>query len=92
MTGKQHVALGGPSCTSYGALSVRLLLRWGKCQPEAEAKATGLWRRFYALSGVEMDGASVILADPGASPVSIGKGSDGVFEYIINLNIIYKKE
>lgn len=92
VNGKQHVAIGGPSCTSYATLSARLLLRWGKCQPEAEAKAVDLWKRFYALSGVEMDGAAVILTDPGAGPVYVGKGADGVFEYVINLNIIYKKE
>ena len=91
-TGKQHIAIGGPSCTSYDTLSARLLLRWGKSQPEAEVKAKGLRERFYGLSGVEMDGAAVILADPGAGPVYVGKGTDGVFEYVINLNIIYKKE
>ena len=37
--GPVHIAIGGPSCTSYGTLSARLLLRWGKSQPEAEAKA-----------------------------------------------------
>lgn len=77
---------------SYDTMSVRLLLRWGKSQPAAEAKARCLWSLFYGLAGVDMDGAAVSFADPGAAPVSIGKGSDGVFEYVINLNITYRKE
>ena len=90
--GRQHMAIGGPACTSYDTMTARLLLRWGKSQPEAEEKAKQLWRLFYGLSGVDMDGASVSCVDPGTEPVPIGKGSDGVFEYVINLNIIYMKE
>lgn len=92
VTGRQHIAIGGPACTTYDTMSARLLLRWGKSQPEAEAKARNLWERFYALTNANMDGASVSYVDPGASPVPIGRGSDGVFEYVINLNIIYMKE
>ena len=90
--GRQHIAIGGPACTSYDTISARLLLRWGKSQPAAEAKAKSLWRRFYGLSGADMDGAAVSCIDPGAGPVSLGRGSDGVFEYVINLNITYMKE
>lgn len=92
MSGRQHVAIGGPSCTSYDTMSARLLLRWGKSQPDAEAKARSLWQLFYGLTSADMDGASVAYADPGAAPIPLGKGADGVFEYAINLNITYKKE
>lgn len=92
VSGRQHVALGGPACTTYDTFPVRLLLRWGRSQPEAEAKARSLWGLFYALTSANMDGVSVSYVDPGAGPVSIGKGADGVFEYVINLNIYYMKE
>lgn len=92
VTGRQGIAVGGPACTTCATMSARLLLRWGKSQPEAELKANGLWGLFYALTNVQMDGAQVSYVDPGAGPVPIGKGADGVFEYVINLNIIYKKE
>ena len=88
----QHIALGGPACTSYGAMAARLLLRWGKSQTAAEAKAQALWRLFYGLTNADMDGVSVACVDPGKAPVPIGKGVDGVFEYVINLNITYNKE
>lgn len=91
-SGRQHIAIGGAACTSYDTMSARLLLRWGKSQPAAEAKAKTLWELFYGLTGADMDGAAVSFADPGSCPVPIGRGSDGVFEYVINLNITYMKE
>lgn len=92
ISGKQHIAIGGPSCTSYGVLNARLLLRWSKSQPAGEAKAKALWGLFYGLTGVDMDGAAVSCIDPGSGPVPLGKGFDGVFEYVVNLNIYYMKE
>lgn len=89
---RQHIAIGGPSCTTYCTMRVRLLLRWGKSQPEAEAKARALWGLFYGCTGTDMDGAAVACVDPGAGPVPLGRGADGVFEYTINLTITFKKE
>lgn len=91
-TGRQHMAIGGTGCSRYDALSVRLLLRWGKSQPEAERKARSLWELFYGLSAVDMDGTEVAFADPGNAPIPLGRGLDGVFEYSIDLTIYYMKE
>lgn len=91
-SGPAHIAIGGLSCTSYDTMPARLLLRWGKSQPEAERKARSLWSLFYGRTGCDMDGAKVSYADPGPGPVPIGKGADGVFEYVINLTITYMKE
>ena len=41
-SGPAHIALGGAVQTSYQVQAFRLLLRWGKAQPEAEAQATAL--------------------------------------------------
>lgn len=92
VTRRQHIAIGGPSCTTYDTFSARLLLRWGKSQPEAERKARSLWALFYGRTSYDMDGAAVFYADPGLGPVPVGKGPDGVFEYVINLSIVHKKE
>lgn len=92
LNGRQHIALGGIACTSYNTMIARLLLRWGHSQPAAEKKAWSLWGLFYGHTNFDMDGAKVCFVDPGTGPVPIGKGPDGVFEYIINLNITYMKE
>lgn len=91
-TGRQHMAIGGPGCSRYDALPVRLLLRWGNSQPEAERKARSLWGLFYGLTGTVMDGAKVAFAEPGSGPVPLGRGLDGVFEFSVNLTIYYMKE
>ena len=54
--------------------------------------ADALWALFYGLMGAEMSGAAVYLADPGTGPVPLGRGTDGVFEYAINLTMTCKKE
>lgn len=91
-SGPAHIALGGAAQTSYQVQAFRLLLRWGKAQPEAEAQATALWGLFYGLTGAQMAGADVLLADPGAGSIPLGRGADGVFEYAINLTMTCKKE
>ena len=91
-SGPAHIALGGAAQTSYQVQAFRLLLRWGKAQPEAEAQATALWGLFYGLAGAQMAGADVCLADPGVGPIPLGRGADGVFEYAINLTMTCKKE
>lgn len=92
LSGGQYIAIGGPACTTYDTMSARLLLRWGKSQPEAEKKARSLWGLFYGQTGVNMDWAEVSFVDPGAGPVPLGRGADGVYEYVINLIITYMKE
>ncbi|MCI2047464.1 MAG: hypothetical protein LKJ90_07085 [Faecalibacterium sp.] len=90
--GNAQICLGGLACTTTETLRARLLLRWGQAIPAAEAKARKLWNYFAGLSDADMDGAHVYLADPGASPVFIGKDSCGVVEYVINLEIICERE
>lgn len=90
-SGPAHVCLGGLPCTTMGTTKYRLLLRWGKALPAAEAKAKALWGLFYGLSSADMDGAQVCYADPGAGPIPIGQGNDGVFEFVINLKIVSKE-
>lgn len=90
--GAAQIAIGGPACTTYCTFCAKLLLRWGKHQPEAEAKARALWGLFYGLTGVEMCGTPVAYADPGGAPVPLGRSTDGTFEYVIDLKLICKKE
>lgn len=90
--GRQPMAIGGPSLTTYRVFRARLLLRWGRAQPEAEAQAQRLWKLFYGLTEADVDGASLAFADPGGGPVPLGRDADGVFEYAINLTLTCHKE
>ena len=90
--GPAHIAIGGPACTSYGTLYARLLLRWGKSQPGAEAPPPALWGLFSGLPGAYLFFSALSFSSPFAPPFPFGRGPDGVFEYAINLKLIYKKE
>lgn len=87
--GRAKVCLGGAECTHWDVMTARLLLRWGQSQPEAEAAAQKLWAMFYGQTGLTMVGALVFWTDPGAGPVPLGKGGDGVFEYLIRVQLYY---
>lgn len=86
-----RICLGGAECTHWDVMTARLVLRWGKAQPEAEAAARRLWELFYGRTGLTMDGCLVLWADPGAGPQPLGKGGDGVFEYEIRVRLFYRK-
>lgn len=86
-----HICLGGADCTRWDVLYARLVLRWGKSQPEAEAEAQRLWGLFYGKTSLVMGGSLVLWADPGAAPRPLGKGADGVFEYEVRVRLYYKK-
>lgn len=85
-----HICLGGPDCTHWDIFSARLVLRWGKAQPAAEAEANWLWQLFYGKTSLVMGSSLVLWADPGAGPKPLGKGDDGVFEYEVNVRLYYK--
>lgn len=86
-----RICLGGPDCTHWDDMTVRLVLRWGKSQPEAEAEARRLWGLFYGRTSLLMGSTLVLFADPGAGPSSLGKGGDGVFEYELHVRLVFKK-
>lgn len=88
----QRICLGGEACTKLQALYATLLVHWGTSYPAAEAKAQALHALFYGAENVEMDGVRVCCAEPGEAPVPLGRDARGVFEFSINLKIIYIKE
>ena len=91
-TGAMRICLGGPEQTRTGELRATVLIHWTRSQVQAEAKARELYGLFYGLSAADMDGADVRLADPGGGPIAVGVDARGIFEYVINLRLIYMKE
>lgn len=91
-SGAARICLGGPTQTKTAELWVTVLVHWGKSSVQAEAKACAIWQLFYGLTDTVMDGAQVYYADPGAEPVPVGRDEKGIFEYVVNVRLIYKKE
>lgn len=91
-SGPARVCLGGPEQTRTDRLRATILVHWTKSAVQAEAKAREVWGLFYGLAGVEMAGAWVYSADPGAGPIPLGRDERGVFELAVRVELIYKKE
>lgn len=91
-SGPARICLGGPAQTKTGELLVTILVHWGKSSVQAETKASDVWQLFYGLTDVIMDGTRVCYTDPGAGPVPLGRDEKGIFEYVVNVKLIYSKE
>lgn len=87
--GGQRVCIGGLKNTKYQEAAFTLMVHWTTSPVTAEAKAREVYNLFYGLSGVDMDGAHVISADPGKQPEWAGRDARSVCEYAIRLNIKY---
>ncbi|MEG0896485.1 MAG: minor capsid protein [Ruthenibacterium sp.] len=88
----QHICIGGATCTRTQELRAVILLHWGNDYTLAEDKANALYALFYGICNVMMDGVHVLFAEPGGAPVPVGRDAHGIFEFVINLTIIYEKE
>ena len=91
-SGKMRICVGGMACTRYQEKQVILLIHWTNRATEAENKAAQLYKKLCGLSHFQMGALSVVSVDPGYGPVSAGRDFHGVFEYVININIIYERD
>jgi hypothetical protein len=87
----QRICVGGMDQTRYQERSMSILIHWTKSAVEAESKASAIYLLFYGLSHVSMGTTNVILADPGAEPIPVGKDSQGYCEYVIRIKFLYER-
>ncbi len=90
--GPARICLGGPEQTKTDQLRVTILVHWGYSSVQAEEKACAVWQLFYGLTDTVMDGTRVCYADPGAGPIPVGRDERGIFEYVVEIRLIYEKE
>ena len=86
------MAIGGLQNSSYKGKGIRILIHWNKNVKESELKAMEVYNILHGLTNVEIAGKRVIqfnMRDP--EPVYLGVDESGIFEYVIDLEIIYEK-
>lgn len=92
--GPLKLALGGLSCTSYGVRPISLLVHWNKSAVETEAAAYQLYEKLAHEETGLMTGDTevrfLMLQVP--EPVDIGTDDNGVYEYVIWLDLVYQRE
>lgn len=92
-SGPPVTALGGFSCATYDTRRLSLLIHWNKRKSESEAAAWELYEKLKTVDSLTIGNTFVsglILQVP--EPVDVGTDDDGVYEYVIWLDLIYNKE
>ena len=91
VAGKQRICLGGAQQTKYHLFKAALLLHWGKSAVTAQETAQAIYSVLYGVTQQQMGSSRVISIDPGAAPQPAGKDDTGIFEYIIELDILWER-
>lgn len=85
------IAVGGLSNTSYATKSISILVHWGKNADTAEQKAQEVYNVLFGQDGI-IGGKRIIMFQMRTSePISVGTDSNGIYEYVIEINIIYER-
>ena len=90
-SGPPVAAIGGAS--SYDVKSVSLLLHWNRNSRETEEAALRLWEQLRAVRQTDTPGGTHIqlLEFTVPEPVAVGTDDGGIFEYVIEFNIYYRR-
>jgi hypothetical protein len=88
---KASIAVGGLVSTSYAIKAISILIHWGKNADIAEQKAQEVFNILFGQEA-EINGHRVIQFDLRTSePISVGTDENGIYEYVIQANIIYER-
>lgn len=88
---KPNIAIGGLQNTTYAVKGVIFLIHWGKNSNAAELKAQEVYNVLFGKTAM-IGTHRVIQFDMKMSePLLLGTDSNGIFEYVINVNIIYER-
>ena len=78
--------------SSYRIAEISLLLHWNKNAVETEEAARALWGKLENLAHFKMGTIDVDYLDlQYGEPVAMGPDDNGIYEYVINFNIYYKR-
>ena len=88
---RSHIALGGLENTSYSTKAISILIHWGKNANIAEQKAQEVYNTLFGQDSI-IGGKRVIDFNMRTSePISVGTDKDGIYEYVIEVNIIHER-
>ena len=88
---RSHIALGGLANTSYSTKAISILVHWGKNANLAEQKAQDVYNSLFGQDAV-IGGKRVIDFNMRTTePISVGTDKNGIYEYVIEVNIIHER-
>lgn len=92
-SGRPVMALGGAGNSSYDIKRISLLLHWNRNASETETAAQCLWNSLFCCTDIEIpSGSHIQYIQPNVpEPVAVGTDDNGIYEYVIELNIYYRR-
>lgn len=92
-SGTPYIALGGIEYTSYDTKCISLLVHWTKNKAETERAACELFEKLRNVSSLDLGGTHVnFLRLMVPEPQDVGTDDNGVYEYVIWLDLIYQRK
>lgn len=92
-SGSPNIALGGLNYTSYDTKPVSLLVHWNRSKEESEKAAYDLFEKLRTISSLDIGDTHIHyirLMVP--EPQDVGTDDNGVYEYVIWLDLIYQRK
>lgn len=91
--GRPVIAIGGIRNSSYDILPISILLHWNRSYPEAEAAAQNLWDQLLEVTDTDIPGGQHIqfLQPTVQGPVYVATDPNGIHEFVININVYYRR-
>lgn len=85
-----NMAIGGKDNTSYETHRISLLVHWNKNYDTSEVQAGQIYDLFSGVSS-NINGRNCFFKMLSPSPIGVGKSDSGVFEFVIDFDIIINK-
>lgn len=90
--GMPVTAIGGLSASSYDIMPITVLVHWNRKFRETEAAAYDLWDRLTEVTNLDVGDQHIdYLALQVPSPVFVNTDDNGVYEYVIDFDIYFRR-
>jgi hypothetical protein len=84
------IAIGGLENTSSATKAISILVQWSKNCDIAEQKAQSIYNIFHGTHAV-IGGTECFFIMKNDEPVPVGTNDNDIYEYVIDLTIVYKR-
>lgn len=87
------IAVGGLECTSTANKAISILVHWNKNYDTSEKKAKEIYDLLekHVCQPTVIGSVDAFFMLKNDEPISVGTDDNDIFEFVIDLNIIYKR-
>ena len=87
------IAIGGLECTSTANKTISILVHWNKNYDTSERKAKEIYDLLekHVCEPTQIGGINAFFLLKNDEPIGVGTDDNDIFEFVIDLNIIYKR-